>query len=222
MVLVRNAAAFRSRYGQGLPIGGVYTGRLDNNGERIRLEDQGEVVQDFRYPTSGVPRAHGGGRSINVVDPGGYWNDWEDILLWAESDTQGGTPGTYSSVYAFWAAQRFNAQELADPAISGLAADPDSDGESNLREFSLGTNPRDLNSRFGIRPQIVNGTTRLKFQASSGRSYTVQVRSGLSGVDGVWSTLQQIPAGAERTVDIDDAVELNIGRFYRLVTPGQP
>jgi hypothetical protein len=222
MILVRNAAAFRSRYGQGLPVAGVYTGRLDNNGERIRVEDQGEVVLDFRYPTAGLPRAHGEGRSITVVDANGYWNDWSENLLWAESDTQGGSPGTYSSNYAFWAAQRFNIQEMFDPAISGPSADPDSDGESNLSEFVLGSNPRDIHSRFGIRPHVAGGMTRLQFQAASGRTYTVQVRSGLQGGEARWTPLFQVPAGGDRTVAIEDPVELNIGRFYRLVTPGQP
>lgn len=43
---------------------------------------------------------------------------------------------------AQWQAAHFTAIELDDPAISGLAADPDGDGMTNLQEFAFGLNPR--------------------------------------------------------------------------------
>ena len=41
-----------------------------------------------------------------------------------------------------WRTAHFNATELADPAISGPAADPDHDGMSNLLEYALGLDPK--------------------------------------------------------------------------------
>ncbi len=41
-----------------------------------------------------------------------------------------------------WRRGWFSEMELADPAISGDAADPDGDGLPNLLEYALGTNPR--------------------------------------------------------------------------------
>ena len=44
-----------------------------------------------------------------------------------------------------WREEYFNALELANPAISGEQADPDHDGQSNLQELFLGTDPRHSN-----------------------------------------------------------------------------
>ena len=39
MVLVKNPVAFVARYGIGPTIAGIYTGTLDNAGERVKLDD---------------------------------------------------------------------------------------------------------------------------------------------------------------------------------------
>jgi hypothetical protein len=221
-LVVRNAAAFRSRYGQNLPIAGEFTGRLDNNGERIRIEDRGEVVLDFRYPTDGMPKAHGGGRSIVVADTEAPWNEWGNPLMWAESDTLGGTPGSHTSRYLLWTAQRFTVHERAQPNVSGSFADADGDGDTNLREMVLGTNPRDAASLFGIRPLVSVGKTRLQFEAAAGKTYTVQVRDGLTGGEAAWKRLQDVGVGAARVIEIADPIESSDGRYYRLVTPVLP
>ncbi len=43
--------------------------------------------------------------------------------------------------YAGWRGTRFTAAQLADPAFSGDAADPDGDGRANLLEYALATSP---------------------------------------------------------------------------------
>ena len=44
--------------------------------------------------------------------------------------------------FAQWQAEHFSSSELADPAISGSAADPDRDGMSNRVEFAFGFDPK--------------------------------------------------------------------------------
>jgi surface-anchored protein len=44
---------------------------------------------------------------------------------------------------AQWQADHFTGAELEDAAVSGLAADPDGDGLTNLQEFAFGMDPRD-------------------------------------------------------------------------------
>lgn len=43
---------------------------------------------------------------------------------------------------AQWQAAHFTAVELDNPAVSGLAADPDGDGLTNLQEYAFGLHPR--------------------------------------------------------------------------------
>ena len=90
-LLVKNQAAFTSRYGSGLPILGEYTGSLDNSGESLRMQDaQGEVVFEFKYPTTGFPWAEGAGNSLETVSADA---DLDLSSSWRASHTSGGTPG---------------------------------------------------------------------------------------------------------------------------------
>ncbi len=97
-VVVRNAAAFTSRYGQGPRIAGEFEGALANAGERItlRASADGPVLVDFRYgdgrtwplaaqgaghsliPLNGIPQAQ---RALDY--PGN----------WRASAFMGGSPG---------------------------------------------------------------------------------------------------------------------------------
>ena len=69
VVLVKNAAAFTSRYGAGATIAGTYTGGLDNRGERIQLDDAaGEEILDFTYNNAWYPITDGLGFSLVIVN----------------------------------------------------------------------------------------------------------------------------------------------------------
>lgn len=94
-VLVNNAAAFAHRYGTGIPVAGVYEGRLSNNGETLTLlaAPGGGVLHAFTYGTSGdwPERADGHGSSLEVRDPDADLNDPDN---WRSSAEYHGTPGT--------------------------------------------------------------------------------------------------------------------------------
>jgi len=85
-VVVRNAAAFESRHGPGLPVAGEFEGALDDAGESVTLEVEGVgEVAAFEYGSgSGWPAAAGGpGHSLvpRILDPqaGGaldYGGNW--------------------------------------------------------------------------------------------------------------------------------------------------
>ena len=50
MVIVRDRTTFEARYGTDVNVAGQYSGRLDNAGESIRLEDAiGQTILDFSY-----------------------------------------------------------------------------------------------------------------------------------------------------------------------------
>src|SRR6185436_9295117 len=69
VLVSKNAAAFAERYGPIANIAGVYTGNLDNGGNRIRLEDANhEKILDFSYNNSWYPITDGRGFSLVIVN----------------------------------------------------------------------------------------------------------------------------------------------------------
>ena len=96
-VVVRNAAAFASRYGDAVVPAGVFTGGLDDGGERIRLVAPqwagGQTLIDFAYLDSWQPSTDGPGYSLVPRDPAAPPEAWEDPARWRASRAPGGTPG---------------------------------------------------------------------------------------------------------------------------------
>jgi hypothetical protein len=69
ILVVRNRAAFESRYGTGLPIAGEYVGQLDNAGELVSVTGPfGEPVLSFEYKDSWYPTTDGPGFSLVLAD----------------------------------------------------------------------------------------------------------------------------------------------------------
>ncbi len=97
VLVVKDAAVFAARYGQGLPVAGTYAGSLDNGGERLWLEDAaGKVIHDFKYSDSWYDTTDGGGFSLAVRDAAAIGTDPEALAnkdLWRASPELGGTPG---------------------------------------------------------------------------------------------------------------------------------
>jgi hypothetical protein len=95
VVLVKDAAAFESVYGMSVPVAGVYTGSLDNGGERIRLEDPtGEAILDFEFEDSWYPTTDGLGYSLVMISPNfPDTSAWGLIGAWLPSPTVNGAPG---------------------------------------------------------------------------------------------------------------------------------
>ncbi|MBN1669827.1 MAG: lamin tail domain-containing protein [Kiritimatiellae bacterium] len=92
LVLVRDAAAFASRYPGVTPFG-VFLGKLDNGGERLALLDgEGRTVTAVRYnDRSPWPEAADGpGYSLVMIDENG---EPEDPANWRASNLIGGSPG---------------------------------------------------------------------------------------------------------------------------------
>lgn len=95
VVLVQDPVAFAAKY-PGVSIAGIYGGRLDNDGDGIRLLDAiGTTIQDFKYKDSWYEITDGIGFSLTVEDEASTDpNDWDIKAGWHPSSTSGGTPGT--------------------------------------------------------------------------------------------------------------------------------
>jgi hypothetical protein len=96
VVIVQDCDAFESRYGSVVNIAGEYAGRLNNGGERIRLEDAiGRIILDFSYEDDWYDITDGDGFSLTIVDTTNPDpNSWGVKDSWRASEYPGGSPGT--------------------------------------------------------------------------------------------------------------------------------
>ncbi len=99
MVLISDQVAFEAAFGNAIAVGGIYTSRLANNGERVTLSAaDGSIIQTIRYndkdPWPAI--ADGGGYSLVLVAPTGASNP-ELPQNWRSSKAPGGTPGSSDS-----------------------------------------------------------------------------------------------------------------------------
>jgi hypothetical protein len=93
-LLVRNEAAFTARYGADRPVAGVYTGSLDNGGERVRLLDaENEEILDFHYRDDWYPVTDGPGFSLVIAEETASFAVWDTAGGWRASAAPGGSPG---------------------------------------------------------------------------------------------------------------------------------
>ncbi|MBC8472906.1 MAG: lamin tail domain-containing protein [Planctomycetes bacterium] len=87
VVVVQDRQAFETRYGTAFNIAGQYSGRLNDGGERIKLEDAvGQTILDFDYKDGWRSITDGDGFSLTVIDP-----DNTEPLGWNEKDSWRGS-----------------------------------------------------------------------------------------------------------------------------------
>ena len=95
VVVVEDVGTFENLYGTEVNIAGQYTGRLANNGEKIRLEDAiGRTILDFSYQDSWYDNTDGQGYSLTIINPlNSNLQSWGDKSAWRSSDVIYGSPG---------------------------------------------------------------------------------------------------------------------------------
>ena len=97
--------------------------------------------------------------------------------------------------------------------------DKDGDGRTNLEESVAGTNPNDPNSFLHPTIAKVQNGWRISWVAQSRKSYGLQYKANMGAPS--WTTLQFFPEQTgSRVIEYTDT-SANMGRFYRVATPGQ-
>ncbi len=98
VLLVQDRGQFETLYGNDLNIAGEYDGKLDNGGERIRLEVSSinAGIHDFEYD-DWFPAADGAGFSLEFANTSLPSSAWQDKQSWAPSLAINGTPGNSGS-----------------------------------------------------------------------------------------------------------------------------
>ncbi len=95
VLVVQDLEAFEALYGLDFPVAGQYSGSLDNNGERIEIQDAvGQIIQSFKYEDGWIEITDGAGFSLTAIAPGSQ----DDSSLsnksgWRASSVVDGTPG---------------------------------------------------------------------------------------------------------------------------------
>jgi len=220
---VRDPEAFAGRF-PGVPVAGIYAGRLDNGGESLTLEHAlGFRVFTVVYEDSAPwpPAADGLGGSLQRASlslPPGDPAAWVAapptpgaVLDPMQADSDGdGLPDIWERDHG------------TDPSRADAAADPDGDGFTNAAEFLAGTDPHDAASALrlewlGVDAASGTGALRLGFQASADRTYAIQWRRDLSA--GSWATLLRVDSSpSPRRLTLADPA-LGATGLYRLITP---
>jgi hypothetical protein len=130
LVLVRDLFRFQQQYGIDVPVAGIYSGSLDEDGQRITLvASSGDVLSSFTYGTSQPWPAKDPSANFTLVlshpelglDSPAAWR--------ASADTNGSPGGTDTTAFS------------GDPA-----ADVDGDGWPAVLEYALGTSDTDPSS----------------------------------------------------------------------------
>lgn len=117
--------------------------------------------------------------------------------------------------------RHFTAAELGNATLSGPAADPDSDGASNVEEYIAGTSPRDGSSRLTLQANLqanpgAQPTMLLSFVSAEGRGYVIESSAVLDAPR--WQPVAEFPT-ATRASELKANLPLpsiTAASFYRI------
>ncbi len=108
------------------------------------------------------------------------------------------------ATYIAWRDTEFTPGQIADPLVSGPAADPDADGFSNLEEYAFGGEPLVPDAPV-LQPVLHRGggwpvlTARARTSATD-LTWSIQAATNLTPGTGSWSTNGITPVGSPRPI----------------------
>jgi len=223
LVLARDSTNYAARF-PGAPLHGLYSGKLDNHGERLTMEDAlGGVIFSFAYQEAAPwpMTADGLGDSLQRVT---FLSSPTNASQWIAAAP---TPGTASPLLDRDGDGLPDAWEIlygldeTDPTgDEGANGDPDHDGVTNLEEYIAGTAPTNPLSVLKFDRIAVDSGVTLTFLAGSNKTYTIQSAPSLAA--GAWSNFIHFGSRPTNHLEVISDSARDASRFYRIVTPRQP
>ena len=237
-LLVEHQAAFAERYGAGLPVIGVYSNKLKNDGDTLRMVDvAGNDIFHFTFNDVWFRPTDGDGYTLVLRNEDEQPASYDEAATWAMSCDLLGNPGTangalHSQDFGGWKNYHFTPEEIADPAVSGAAADTDLDGLVTLMEFALGLDPKNHDPSGAPSGAIVDdggesylSLTFKRLTKAPGLRYQVEVSSDLVTWARAEVEIGVVDHGDDtETVTIRDNLPLinaSKQRFMRLIVTAQ-
>jgi hypothetical protein len=222
-VLVRNPARYATRY-PGAPWHGLYSGKLDNNGETLELSaDFGAVLFSVTYNNAAPwpAEADNSGLSLQRIHFSGSPTNTQSWL--AAIPTPGGS--VRADLLDLDGDGMPDAWELSH-GLTDPNEDADGDGLSNYHEFLAGTEPRDKDDALRIASVVRTVQSQqlnvvLSFYARSNKTYSI-TRRVLPAES--WSALLHVTAQPTNQFlrFTNNVAPTETGAFFRLTTPRVP
>jgi len=192
VLLVKNEAAFLSRYGNGLAndIVGTYSGSLNNDGEPLHLKDRiGSVIRSLTYNDAGSwpSRPDGDGSTLEIIDVSG---DPAEPGNWTSSVSFHGSPGTMGLI----SDQRIVINEVrSNSVVDAIEIYNTTASPIEIGGWLL-TDSKDVYRSFSIPATTLGAMEYLVFDSSAYNAPATRTISNYSGSAGSAPTTVTSPA----------------------------
>ena len=165
-------------------------------------------AREYPWPAE----ANASGSSLQRLQPHEFGNDPNN---WRASAAMSPGRPNFTRPIDGWRAWHFNRSEIADPTISGDAADPDGDMLNNVVEYAFGLDPN-VPSKLPIRVEMRDGRLSATLQKSAAAPEVEIFGESAGSLHGPWSADNVETEVGSPEITLRDRVQSSSSRFLRI------